>query len=56
MSKELTVVIRYEDGQEQPSFHADMECLGGKVIGVMFGDALEALEELELAQDETKKS
>lgn len=45
--KKLTVVIRYEDGQQQPAFHADMECLGGIVEGVMFDDALERLEEAE---------
>jgi hypothetical protein len=47
MSNKLTVVIRYEEGQEQPSFHANMECLGGVVEGVMFDDALEKLEEAE---------
>lgn len=45
--KKLTVVISYEDDQEQPSFHADMECLGGKIVGVMFDDALEKLEAAE---------
>ena len=43
----LTVVIKYEEDQEQPAFHANMECLGGKVTGVMFDDALERLEEAE---------
>ncbi len=45
--KKLTVVIKYEDNQEQPRFHAGMDCLGGKVVGVMFDDALEELEEAE---------
>lgn len=48
MSK-LTVVIEYEDGKEQPSFHADMECLGGTIVAVMFDDALELLEAIEEA-------
>jgi len=43
----LTVVIKYEEGQEQPSFHADMDVLGGIVEGVMFDDALERLQEAE---------
>ena len=47
MSKKLTVVIEYAEGQTQPSFHADMPCLGGVVVGVMFDDALEKLEEAE---------
>lgn len=34
MSVEHTVVIRF-DG-EQPSYSADMECLGGKVVAVAF--------------------
>lgn len=53
MKKRLSVVIEYEEGQEQPSFHADMECLGGKVVGVMFDDALARIDELEggLAED-----
>ena len=51
MKNVLTVVIKYEEGQEQPSFHAGMEVLGGKVVGVMFDDALERLEELEEADE-----
>ena len=47
MSNKLTVVIRYEEGQEQPSFHANMEVLGGVVEGVMFDDALTQIEILE---------
>lgn len=46
--KKLTIVIRYEDDQQQPELYADMECLGGIVEGVMPDDALERLEE---AQD-----
>ena len=45
--KKLTIVIRYEENEEQPSFHTNMKCLGGVVEGVMFADALEALEEAE---------
>lgn len=47
MSKCITVVIKFEDEQQQPSFHADMEVLGGKVEGVIFDDALVRIEELE---------
>jgi len=43
----LTVVIEYNKHQKQPAFYADMQCLGGKVVGVMFDDALERLEEAE---------
>jgi hypothetical protein len=45
--KHLTVVIRYEDDQQQPHFHAEMECLGGIVTGVQFNDALLELEDAE---------
>lgn len=51
--KRLTLVIEYKEGQQQPSFHADMECLGGVVVGVMFGDALQKMEDLEEALDNT---
>ena len=51
MSKYISVLIKYEEDQEQPSFHADMEVLGGKVEGVMFGDALARIEELEFSLD-----
>ena len=54
--KRLTVVIKYEDDQEQPSFHADMECLGGLVEGVMFDDALEKLEDLEALIEELQNA
>ena len=47
MSNYLTVVIKYEEGKDQPSFHADMELLGGIVTGVMFDDALLRLEDAE---------
>ena len=43
----VSVIIKYEKGQEQPSFYADMEVLGGKVVGVMFDDALEVIDKLE---------
>ena len=49
MDKYTTVVIKHEEGQEAPAFHANMECLGGIVTGVMFDDALEKLEESEIA-------
>lgn len=52
MSEFLTVVIKYEKGQEQPSFHAGMEVLGGKVTGVMFDDALLRLEDAETELEE----
>tara|TARA_R110000744_G_scaffold301066_2_gene410191 strand:- start:945 stop:1166 length:222 start_codon:yes stop_codon:yes gene_type:complete len=42
--KKITVVIQYEDKQPSPSFYADMECLGGKVVEVMFDDALRRLD------------
>ena len=43
--KHITVVIKYEDDQQAPSFHANMECLGGILQGVMFDDALLQIEE-----------
>ena len=49
--KYLTVVIRYEDDQEQPAFHAEMECLGGVVNAVQFNDALLELEVAERCID-----
>ena len=52
MSNYLTVVIKYEEGKEQPSFHADMELLGGVVTGVMFNDALLMLEDAETQLEE----
>ena len=48
MDKEyITVVIEYKKGEEQPVFHAGMDVLGGRVVGVQFSDALEENEELE---------
>lgn len=52
MSKYISVLIKYDEGQEQPSFCANMEVLGGKVEGVMFGDALERITELEEKLDD----
>ncbi len=52
MSEFLTVVIKYEKDQEQPSFHANMEFLGGVVTGVMFDDALLKLEDAETQLEE----
>ena len=43
----ITTVIQYEDGQEIPQICANMEVLGGRVIGVQFNDALEELEAVE---------
>lgn len=45
MSK-YTFVVNFEDGKE-PAVHASMDILGGKLIGVMFDDALERIEKLE---------
>lgn len=47
MSEYITIVIEYTDEQEQPSFTANMEMLGGKIAAVMFADALALLEEAE---------
>lgn len=48
MSKEyITVVIEYNNDDLQPSFHAGMVVLGGKVTAVQFNDALEENRELE---------
>lgn len=55
MSNFTTVVIEYEEGAEQPSFHANMDLLGGKVTGVMFADALKALEIVETELDEANE-
>ena len=56
MSKYVSVLIEYEPGQQQPAFHADMKVLGGKVVGVMFDDALKRLEEAEEEIDNLKQS
>jgi hypothetical protein len=45
--KYITVVLKYTEDQSGPSFSANMEVLGGKVLGVMFDDALLRIEELE---------
>jgi len=50
--KYLTVVIEYGDNQPQPSFHANMEALGGKVSAVQFNDALAEIERLEAELEE----
>lgn len=47
MSNHITVVIKYEDDEDQPSFHANMRVLGGTIEGVMFSDALAQLEHTE---------
>lgn len=56
MAKYISVLIEYEDDQPGPSFTASMEVLGGKVMGVMFNDALEKIEQLEDELDEVKRS
>ena len=43
----ITVIIEYADGQEMPSFTANMELLGGHVTAVQFNDALAEIEALE---------
>lgn len=43
----ITVVIEYADGQEMPSFTANMSLLGGTITAVQFRDALAELEELQ---------
>lgn len=45
MSK-YTFVVDFDDGKE-PTVHANMDILGGKLVGVMFDDALEQIEKLE---------
>ena len=45
--KKITLVVEYEAGEEVPSVSASTEVFGGKVVGVMFGDALKELEALE---------
>lgn len=45
MSK-YTFVVEFEDGKE-PSVQAKTDILGGKLVGVMFDDALEILEKIE---------
>jgi len=47
MSKYISVLIEYQHDDEEPSFCADMEALGGKVAGVMFDDAFARIDELE---------
>lgn len=51
----ITVLIEYQDDQEQPSFSAGMKLLGGDIMGVMFGDALERIEQLEDELSEAKR-
>lgn len=43
----ITIVIEYADGQEMPSFTANMPLLGGTITAVQFNDALAELEELQ---------
>jgi hypothetical protein len=38
--KYITVVIQYEDDDEEPTIHGFMPCLGGEVIAVQFNNAL----------------
>jgi len=52
MSNYISVVIKYEENQDQPSFSANMELLGGVVTGVMFDDALQKLEIVEAELEE----
>lgn len=47
MSEYVTVVIKYDDENEVPSFHAHMKALGGEITAVQFNDALAELERLE---------
>ena len=54
-SNYLTVVIKYKEGQEQPSFHADMEVLGGAVDAVMFDDGLTLLADVETELESIKE-
>ena len=40
MSNYITIVIEYENDQEQPEFTAGMTCMGGDIVAVQFNDAL----------------
>ena len=44
----LTVLIEYESSDDMPRFSHGMKALGGTVTVVMFDDAFEQIEKLEL--------
>lgn len=47
MANFITVVVKYEDSDEQPEFNYNMPVLGGIVTAVQFNDALAEMEEME---------
>lgn len=55
MSKYITVVLKYEKGQEQPGFGAGMKVLGGSVDSVQFDHALTEFEKMHEELTQTKE-
>jgi len=47
LTPRITVLIGYEGAAEPPGFTADMECLGGKILAVQFGDVFAEAEALD---------
>jgi hypothetical protein len=45
--KHVTVVIKYDDREKVPGFHANMKALGGTVTAVQFDDALSEMEDMQ---------
>ncbi|WP_320725760.1 hypothetical protein [Enterobacter ludwigii] len=43
----MTFVVEYEDGKE-PSVHANMDVLGGKLARVAFSDVIQDMDDMEL--------
>lgn len=55
-AKLITVLLEYEDDAPRPVFHAQMQALGGTVIGVQFNDALAELDRKNDVIDELVKA
>lgn len=43
----MTFVVEYEDGKE-PTVHANMDVLGGKLARVAFSDVIQDMDDMEL--------
>lgn len=43
----MTFVVEFEDGKE-PSVHANMDVLGGKLARVAFSDVIQDMDDMEL--------
>jgi hypothetical protein len=43
----ITYVVEYKKDDVQPEIKANMPCLGGRVVRVMFDDAIRELDKIE---------